>query len=156
MNDEYLSIENARRIGRRESVVAMLLCLFGTEFLLGMLETGGDFANGIIFFIRSRSNVRYVFLLILLFSVPYLFGGKVGQQILMENKHFFWTPLKYGLLTALAVLIYGVVLLLQYTQSNAGLGDLQVILLFIPYFLIFGIVYGWVSGLRIKKFRPTA
>jgi hypothetical protein len=102
-----MNIEQAKKIGQRETLKWTLYTFLIGELIFMFLETRGDFANGIIFFIEGHKNIHYLVMVAILFTVTYFSGQRNGTEILILGRHFYITPFKYGLLTIWVVLVYG-------------------------------------------------
>ena len=96
MNDQ---LRRARRIGGKKAARAFLFVLLIFEGFALFLETRGDFANGILFFIKLQTDIGSLSLLLLLFLAVFLFGRAAGKQILVDRKDPVLVGLLYAVLT---------------------------------------------------------
>ena len=101
-----MTIAEAKSIGRKKtlagtSIVVLILLLF-----LMLVETNGDFANGILFFIQSISNIYFLLALIILFGLTALFASKAGKEVAIDNKNFVWVSFKYVFIIVLSLYIF--------------------------------------------------
>jgi hypothetical protein len=154
-----MSIEVAEKSGRRETLKWTLYTFLVIELVFMLIETNGDFANGIIFFIEGHKNVHYLAMVTILFAVTYLVGQRNGKEILILGRHFFITPFKYGLLTIWIVLAYGSVVGLLKQNNKDAIGTFEMIrsYILVPYIrttlilLIPLAIYSYYCGDRIKR-----
>jgi hypothetical protein len=154
-----MSIELAEKSGRRETLKWTLYTFLIMELVFMLIETSGDFANGIIFFIEGHKNVHYMVMVTILFGVTYLLGQRNGKEILILGRHFFVTPFKYGLLTIWTLLAYGSVVGLVKQNDRDSIGTFETIRTYIlePYMrttlilLIPLAIYSYYCGDRIKR-----
>jgi hypothetical protein len=51
-----------------------------------LMETRGDFANGILFVSQEISNIHFIVILIILYGLTYVLGGKAGKEIILYKK----------------------------------------------------------------------
>ena len=101
-----MTIEQSKTFGRKETIKWTLYTFLIVELIFLLIETRGDFANGIIFFIEGHKHPFYLPMVTILFIVTYFLGPRNGKGILILKKHFFLTPFKYGLLTIWIVLAF--------------------------------------------------
>ena len=154
-----MDIEQAKKIGKNETLRWTLYIFLIGELFFMFLETRRDFANGIIFFIEAHQNIHYLVMVVILFSVTVFVGERNGKEILIQERHFFITPFKHGLLTIAIVLAYGSVIGLLKQNHPDSVGTFEVIRTYIlePYIritliLLFPLViYSYCCGNRIKK-----
>ncbi len=73
-------------------------------FLLIMVSR--DFTNGILFFIKSITNIYFGLLIMLLFGLTSLFGGLASNDIITNRRNAIWTALKYSFITISSIIIY--------------------------------------------------
>ena len=75
-------------------------------FILMLIETRGDFANGILFFIHGVTNVHVLLITVLLFGLTLLCGKRAGREVIINEKNFTLIAFKYTLAITLALVIY--------------------------------------------------
>ncbi|MGZ4008183.1 MAG: hypothetical protein ACXVJV_13520, partial [Mucilaginibacter sp.] len=90
-------------------------------FALLFRETRGDFANGFLFFIQDLANVHVLAIMIILFGLTFVFGGRAGKEVILDKKNFFWITIKYGLIITLAIIIYAAVVGMVKDTSHSDL-----------------------------------
>ena len=154
-----MNIEQAKDSGQRETLKWTLYTFLAGELIQMVLETRGDFANGIIFFIEGHKNVHYLVMVSILFTVTYFVGRRNGKEILILGRHFYLTPFKYGLLTIWIVLAYGSIvgLVKHNDQDSSGVLEMVRTYIFEPYtrttlvLLIPIAIYSYYCGDRIRK-----
>lgn len=74
--------------------------------LLMFLETRGDFANGILFYMRAITNIHSIAILTILFGLTFLFGGKAGKDIILKNRNFILISILYSVIIYLSLYLY--------------------------------------------------
>jgi hypothetical protein len=117
-------------------------------------ETRGDFANGILFFIRGVVNIHALIILLILFGSTYLFGGQAGEEILMEKKNVLLVVLKYVPIISLALCFYAMAVdLLRAGAFDFNEFKIQATSFYIPLFAktAFSLFLAWLwATTRIK------
>lgn len=151
--------KQARDLGRQQTIRWTLYTFIVVELTSLYTETIGDFANGILFYIQDRTNIHYLAMVTILFTITYFTGQRNGYEILILKNNFFVTPFKYGLLTIWIVLIY----VSAYGMTHqAGSGSVSATKLIQRYileqyawttliFLVPLAVYSYFCGNSIKK-----
>lgn len=97
------------RFGRTKTLIATGITVGLLFVLLFLIQTRGDFANGLLFFTNALLNIHILVVLAIVFGLTYLFGGMAGKEIILEKKHFAWTATKFAVLIILAVLSYAAI-----------------------------------------------
>jgi hypothetical protein len=87
-----MTIEQAKNLGRKETIKWTLYTFLIVELIFLFLETRGDFANGIIFFIEGHKNSYYLSMVIILFTGTYYFGPKKRNGYSYSWEAFFSNP----------------------------------------------------------------
>lgn len=154
-----MSTEQAKNFGLTETLKWTLYTFLTGELIFLFLETRGDFANGLLFFMEAHMNIHYLAMVTILLVLTYLFGQRNGLEILILNKNFFVTPFKYGLLTIWTVLIYVSTVGLLKQPDKESVGTLETIMTYIaqPYirttliFLLPLAIYSYICGDRIRR-----
>lgn len=103
--------QSAKRIGGKLATQPLFVLFLLMEFYLLFMETRGDFANGILFFIREQFNSSQNILVIIIFLVNYYLGSKAGVKIINDKKNHWKIGIKsvfmlIGIITAILVIIY--------------------------------------------------
>lgn len=96
----------AQTIGRKKTIKATVVILAIGLLIVMFLETRGDFANGILFFLQAIANIHAIVILIILFGLTFVFGGLAGKEIIFEKKNYITISLKYSVLIILSLSIY--------------------------------------------------
>ncbi len=129
------------------------LILKGTSILLGILifiymfvETRGDFANGILFFLSGLFNTYCLLGFFLLFFFSSFWSKKACDEIIIERQSVFIVAAKYSILISLIIALYIMIvaILNRSLYSSAEIGELLKTS-FIPMFLriLFFIFFIW-------------
>jgi len=103
--------QSAKRIGGKLVTQPLIVLFLLMEFYLLFMETRGDFANGILFFIQEQFNSPQNILVIIIFLVNYYLGSKAGVKIINDKKNHWKIGIKsvttlMGIMTAILVIIY--------------------------------------------------
>lgn len=98
--------QEAKQLGRTKllKVTGILVAIF--LLILFFTETRGDFANGILFFMQAILNIHFITIVIILFGLTFLLGGKAGKEIIIENANPFVLSAKYALIIVLSIFTY--------------------------------------------------
>lgn len=96
----------AKRYARNKTLKATALLSAILSFLLLLEETSGDFANGILFFIGSVTNIHALVISTILFGLTYLLSGLAGKEIILERQNITLVSFKYATLISLAISAY--------------------------------------------------
>jgi hypothetical protein len=99
----------AQSIGRTKTIKATLVCLAIPLLILLFMETRGDFANGILFYIHGVFTGENLIHLLIILSLTFLFGGWAGREIIISKKNTIITAIKYTALVYLGVYLYLVI-----------------------------------------------
>ena len=99
----------AQIIGRTKTLKATGLIVAILLVVFMVLQTRGDFANGILFFMQAITNIHFIVIMSLLFGLTYVFGGFAGKEVILENKSSIWISFKYPVAIILSVIIYAAV-----------------------------------------------
>ena len=102
--------KQAYNLGGRKGLLGFLSVFIIFETFMLFVETRGDFANGILFFISGQTDpiTLSLYALILLFS--FLFGRLAGKKILIDNKNHILIAFLYSACTTLLLtgVVYGI------------------------------------------------
>jgi hypothetical protein len=120
----------SKKIGYRQAVKSILILVIIAELYWMFNETRGDFANGILFYMYYHENVFILLFYLILFICTYLFGQRAGFEILILNKNFLVTGLKYSAITSVILIVYCAIALVL-TEAD----DLKSV--FFPSLLLF-------------------
>ena len=101
-----MTAEEAQTFGRIKTLKATGLIVAVLLIVFMFMETRGDFANGILFFMEAIGNIHFVAIMIIVFGLTVLFGGKAGKEIILDKKNFILTSLKYSVLIILTIIVY--------------------------------------------------
>jgi len=101
-----MTLLEIKQIARIEILkgTAILLAILIVLFLL--VESSGDFANGILFFMQVMFDPNMFAMLIILFGLTYFFAGLAGEEIVIKRKNFLLISLKYVILISSAIATY--------------------------------------------------
>ena len=102
--------QEAQTFGRTKTLKATGLIVAILLVVFMFMQTSGDFANGILFFIEAISNIHFLSILTIIFWLTFLFGGKAGKEIIVDNKNFILTSLKYAASIILTIIIYAAII----------------------------------------------
>jgi hypothetical protein len=80
-----METKTAQQIGGRQTVRTLLFVVLIVELFLLIMETRGDFANGILFYISGQLNIFVLGLFLLLFDTTYFWGRSAGKEILIDG-----------------------------------------------------------------------
>ena len=131
----------AIQTGRKKAIVAQVVAMAILEFFWFFTEAGGDWANGLLFFIDAQMNLEVFLFFVLLFGTTYFLGGKAGAGIFNDPGKYLWTGIKYGLLTSLIMIIYWTIVYLLHNGFNVTF--FQVMLVWPALLLTVTITSGW-------------
>ncbi len=92
------SIEQARRIGGRKAAAGFLWVFLLMEAFALFVETRGDFANGIWFFLRRQRDWVLVGLVAVMLCTVFVLGRAAGKQILVDERNHILVALTNTLL----------------------------------------------------------
>lgn len=128
-----MTSQEAQTFGRTKTLKATGLIVILLLVVFIFMQTSGDFANGILFFIQAISDIHFLIILTILFGLTYLFGGKAGKEIIIEKKSIMLTSIKYALLIILTIIIYAATVGIAMDKTSS-VNNLQ--RLVTKYFLI--------------------
>lgn len=92
--------------------------------LIGLfVVAGGDFANGILFYIQAQSNIFVLGFFILLFVLSYFLGKEAGRNI-AKGSPYLKVGTIYGLLEGVILLGYVLMIANAHGQLSKALQSL--------------------------------
>jgi|GEM_PF-4577645 hypothetical protein len=100
------SIEQARRIGGRKAAAGFLWVFLLMEAFAFFVETRGDFANGIMFFLERQRDWVFIGLVVVMLSTVFVLGRVAGKQILVDERNHILVALTNMLYTLLVSTAY--------------------------------------------------
>ena len=115
----------ARRIGSKQACKTVFFASIIFEFIWLLVESRGDFANGLIFFIHAQANVVVIIFFALLFIITYFLGRRAGIDIVINGKDYIRVGLINAFLTSILIISY---LLIIYYLHNVLKDALRAIL----------------------------
>ena len=146
----------AQNFGREKTMKATAIAVAFMVFMFLIGETRGDFANGILFFMKAILNIHILFILTILFGSTYIFGGKAGIDIIIEQKNSLLTALKYVCLIAILVSAYTIVLgFIKSTIVNYDSLGMYFITSFFKTAISMLIVWLWATS-KMKKITKNS
>jgi hypothetical protein len=95
------SIEWARGVGGRKAAAGFLWIFLLMEGFSLFVETRGDFANGIRFFLERQRDWAFIGLLVVMLSTVFVLGRVAGKQILVDERNHILVALTNTLYTLL-------------------------------------------------------
>jgi hypothetical protein len=103
--------QSAKRIGGKRVTQPLFVLFLFMELYLLFMETRGNFANGLLFFIQEQSNSPQIILIIIIFLVNYYLGSNAGVKIINDKKNHWKIAIKsiitlIGIITAILVIAY--------------------------------------------------
>ena len=98
--------KEAQRLGLKTALKATAVIVIILILLLLFGETRGDFANGILFFLRALLNIHTIAIVTILFRLTYLLGARAGVEIIISKKNFLAVALKYAVIISLSTTAY--------------------------------------------------
>ncbi len=102
-----MSASEAKTFGRKKALKVTGILVAFLLIILLIMETRGDFANGILFFFQAISNIHLIAILIILFGLTYFFAGLAATEIIInKKKNTTLIAIKYAALIILAIIIY--------------------------------------------------
>ncbi len=136
-----MTLDAAKQTGRKKALITQVVAMAILEFFWFFTEAGGDWANGLIFFLDAQMNLDVLIFFILLFGITYFFGGKAGAGIFEQPEKYLSAGAKYGLLTSLIMIIYWAVVYLFHNGFNVTF--YQIMLVWPALLLTAAITCGW-------------
>lgn len=121
--------------------MSLLVAMIILESFLFFTESGGDWANGLIFFIDAQMNPEVLIFFIFLFGITYFLGEKAGTGIFAQPEKYLSAGTKYGLLTSLIMIIYWAIAYLVNNGFNVTF--YQIMLIWPALLLTAAITSGW-------------
>jgi len=97
-NQKYTPSQ-ARKIGAGKAFKYTLFAYLVLETWMFYAETGGDFANGILFFLDEQMNSLVLSVTLLLFICTFIFGRWAGRRILVDGKNHILIAILLTILT---------------------------------------------------------
>jgi hypothetical protein len=94
--------KKAHNLGGRKALQCFFVVFALFEAFMLLIETDGDFANGILFFISNQSDSFTLSVYALALLLSFFFGRLAGKKILIDNKNHIQIALLYAVtITAL-------------------------------------------------------
>jgi hypothetical protein len=153
-----MKVIDAKKIGRREILKATGIVIVILLFVFFLVETSGDFANGILFFLDALLNVESLIAILLLFSSTFYLSGLAGTEIIIKKRNYILISLKYVSLISSAVSLY-VILLVLIKRDPTYITAYRILLVyFLPMFLKteIALLFAWIwASKKIKSLTTT-
>ncbi len=122
-----MSASEAKTFGRKKALKATGILVAILLIILLIMETRGDFANGILFFFQAISNVHLITILIILFGLTYFFAGLASAEIIINKKrNITLIAIKYAVLIILAIIFYAAAIA-YYKDNNLYVDNFQLL-----------------------------
>jgi hypothetical protein len=93
-----MEMKAAKRIGGGIAIQTLLIGVVLFEIFGLIVETRGDFANGILFFLYEQLNPFEIGGFAILFTITYFLGRNAGKEILIDRRSVVRIALKYAVL----------------------------------------------------------
>ena len=149
----------ARKFGRKQSLLVTVIVILLIEFIQLIIETKGDFANGILFFIQRNLNPLAWILIVFFLTFYIVLGGLAAEEILLKKKNYILVSIRNSFVTLfsyclLLVVINGIV--------KGNLNDMLLITdkeirsevtLFVSTFFLFITITWLIIGYRINNLK---
>ena len=100
------SIEEARSVGGRKAAAGFLWIFLLMEGFALFVETRGDFASGIRFFLGKQRDWVFIGLVVVMLGTVFLLGRAAGRQILVDERNHIQVALTSTLYTLLVSVGY--------------------------------------------------
>jgi hypothetical protein len=113
-----MTTQEAQRIGSTKTLIAISIVVALVFFLFLLVQTNGDFANGVLFFMDAILNMHVFAVMFILFGFAYFLGGKAGKETILDKKHFVIVAIKYSLLIIFPIILYGLIINAIKMQKN--------------------------------------
>ncbi|SDF54260.1 hypothetical protein [Chitinophaga filiformis] len=81
------------------------------------VETRGDFANGILFYLQAQMNIIVWGFFAILFLSSYFLGKMMGEEMLKGRKHLVVASI-YGLVEGLILVAYAIIVFITQGQLD--------------------------------------
>ncbi|UPK66628.1 hypothetical protein [Chitinophaga filiformis] len=116
------------------------------ELLWLFIETRGDFANGILFYLQAQMNIYVWGFFALLFLSSYLLGKTMGAE-LIKGRNPYIAAIIYGMLESAILLVYALIIVITHGQWMNMLHTIPelVLMMAIPVLLL------WLVAAAILK-----
>ena len=103
-----IRLKRAREIGGKKAARAFLFAFILFEGFALFIETKGDFANGLLDFLRAQMDSFFLSLTAVMFLALFFLGRMAGKQILVDLKNHVYVGLMWAFFTIAIVLAYAV------------------------------------------------
>ena len=153
-----MTLPEAQKFARKKILISTFIILLFLILLLFIAEVKGDFANGILFFMRAVANIYTLVFLIVLYGITYLFAGEAGKEIVFDKKNFVMVTIEYVLVITLilCITIEILAIVIQKSLPTLPIWDLIKSFLF-PLFwkiaIFLAIAWFWATN-KMKKLQP--
>lgn len=107
------------------------------------VETRGDFANGILFYIQAQMNLIVLGFFAVWFLSSYLLGRLMGEKII-KGRNYLVTAGIFGLLESVILIAYAVIMLIiqgQWLNMLHAIPELALMII-VPILLLWLIAAG--------------
>ncbi len=155
-----MTIQQAKSIGGKQLLKAAAFLFLLFEILMLYIETRGDFANGILFFLDAQANIYFILFSLTYFGLMFFLGRQAAVFIIIKNtKHYIIAGLfaaSTTLLLAVAIAIVAFLIDSQSVYENLNNYDTKHALLqnsFI-FFILICVVWLWATN-RIQRERKV-
>ena len=119
---------NARNTGLHRTIRSTIWSICVLELFSLIMETRGDFANGILFFLQGFLSLPNLIAIILFLVPSFLWGGRAGIDILVRGRKPMAVAFKYALisialidLVLLLLLLNSAIVPIEYRRQFLGI-----------------------------------
>ena len=113
-----MTSKQAMKIGKTKILKATLVAVIILIAIDFIMETKGDFGNGLLFFMESMSNIHLVAILSILFGLTFIFGRKAGKEIILDKKNFKLLAIKYSIAIIIGIVIYAAIIGIYKSKNS--------------------------------------
>ena len=147
--------QEAKNIGGKQLLKGATALFIISELIVLLIATWGDFANGILFFIDAQTKPIFFFLIILYFTIMFLFGRLAGFEILTKKRKYNLVGLLCGLFSTLIMisLIALVMILLKSHDFNIEPKEVMLISIRNFFILLIPMLLTWFWSVRQIKLK---
>ena len=114
-----MDISEAKRLGGRVLLKSSVILFLLYELAFLIIESKGDFANGILYFFESQENPYFIIFVCLSFLWIYLIGRRTGYKVIIVQSNRTKVILLHAFLaTTLILFNYSLVIMAIYRLEN--------------------------------------
>lgn len=138
-----MTLQESKKIGGLAAIKSAFIPFLLIELFYLYIETRGDFANGILFFLDRQMNLFILLLLLAYFITNYFLGIYAGYNILIKSRNRYLIALYSALIITLLVISFPIIGGLMHSESFTKEKIIETSKISLILFILFALTWLW-------------